>query len=86
MFFLHLQKKFADLILALGGSFMERSEFPEIYHVHIAHVLDQLLSYLIVAVGTGVVQGNQSSGVLEIGERERNVWTCSTSVHRSMTL
>ena len=71
MFFLHLQKKFADLVLALGSSFVERSEFPEIYHIHVAHVLDQLLGHLIVAVGTGIVQGNQSSGVLEIGERER---------------
>ena len=58
---------------------MERSELPEIHHVHVGHVLDQLLSHLVVAVGTGVVKRNQPSdswrrvSVCE-RERERGEW------------
>ena len=51
----HLQQQFADLILALGGRLVQWRELPEVHHIDILHVAYQLLSYIIVAIGAGVV-------------------------------
>ena len=40
---------------------MERSELPEVQSVHVGSVSEQGLGHLAMAVGAGVVEGNQPS-------------------------
>ena len=62
LFLAHLEQQFTDLVLALGSSLVERSELPQVHHVHVAHVLHHLFRHLVVAVGTCVVQRNKTTG------------------------
>lgn len=54
-----LEEQFADLVFALGGSFMQRRELPQVGHVDGGAVSDQQLGHLVVAVGAGVVERHQ---------------------------
>lgn len=54
-----LEEQFADLVFALGGSFVQRRELPQVGHVDGGAVSDQQLRHLVVAVGAGVVEGHQ---------------------------
>lgn len=57
----YLQQEFADVVFALGGSFMQGCELPEVGHVDHSAVMDQQLCHLQVTVGTGVMKRNQTS-------------------------
>lgn len=58
----HLEQQLADLIFALGGGLVQRRELPQVGHVDRGPVSDQQLGHLVVAVRTGVVEGNQATG------------------------
>lgn len=58
---MYLQQEFADVVFALGGSFMQGCELPEVGHVDHSTMKDQQLCHLQVTVGTGVVKRNQTS-------------------------
>lgn len=66
----YLEEQLADLVFALGCSLVERSELPQVCHVHRRPVSHQQLSHLVVTVGAGVVQGHQTSAQRG-GGRER---------------
>ena len=57
-FHAHLQQQSADLVLALGSGFVERSELPQVHYIHSGHALHQLLCHFVVPVGARIVQGN----------------------------
>lgn len=56
-----LEEQFADLVFALGGSFMQRRKLPQVGHVNRGAVSDQQLGHLVVAVGAGVMEGHQTT-------------------------
>lgn len=56
-----LEEQFADLVFALGGSFVQRRKLPQVGHVNRGAVSDQQLGHLVVAVGAGVVEGHQTA-------------------------
>lgn len=61
----HLEQQLADLILALRRSLVKRREFPQIGHVDRRSVSDQQLRHLVVTVGAGVVEGDQTAAGAE---------------------
>ena len=59
---------------------MQRGELPEVDGVHVGPVLHQQLGHLVVAVGTGVVHWNQTTGGQEEGARKREMCDVSTEL------
>lgn len=77
----NLEQQFADLVFALGSSFMQRRELPQVGHVDRGSVSDQQLSHLVVTVRTGVMQGDQTAAKSKVqkwfSEIKNDEWLAS---------
>ncbi len=65
----YLEKQLADLILSLCCRLVQWSKLPQVHDIDVGTVLDQQVCHLVVAIGTGVVQGNQPTGRDSGGKR-----------------
>lgn len=55
------QQQSHNFALALSRGLVQRSELPQVRHVHRCAVLHQKFGHLVVTVGTGVVKGYQTT-------------------------
>lgn len=77
----NLEQQFADLVFALGSSFMQRRELPQVGHIDRGSVSDQQLGHLVVTVRTGVMQGDQTAAKSKVqkwfSETKNDEWLAS---------